>query len=136
MIQGINHINLSVSDIDRSFDFYYQLVGLKPLCKWPHGAYFLAGDDWFCLNVTDEKTVAIRHDYTHYAFSVTTYDFSRIVQRLTDSGVTPFKENRSEGESFYFLDPDSHQLELHVGDWRSRIEAKKLNPWPNAQFFI
>lgn len=75
MIHGINHINLSVSDIDRSFAFYHQLVGLKPLCKWPHGAYFLAGDDWFCLNVTDEKTVVISNDYTHYAFSVSAEDF-------------------------------------------------------------
>lgn len=136
MVQGINHINLSVSDIDASFAFYHQVVGLKPLCKWPQGAYFLAGNDWFCLNVTYEKIVIKRHDYTHYAFSVAADDFSRIVQRLTDSGVTPFQENRSEGESFYFLDPDGHLLEIHVGSWQTRLAAKKLKPWPDSQFFI
>jgi hypothetical protein len=59
-----------------------------------------------------------------------------MVERLKRAGVTSFKDNRSEGESFYFLDPDGHQLELHVGDWLSRVEAKKINPWPDAQFFI
>lgn len=136
MISGINHINLSVKDIERSFHFYHEVLGLKPLCKWPQGAYFLAGTHWFCLNVTDEQKGSIKSDYTHYAFSVSTEDFPGMVLRLKHAGIVPFKDNRSEGESFYFLDPDGHQLEIHVGDWQSRIEAKKLNPWPNAQFFI
>lgn len=136
MIQGINHINISVSDIERSFHFYHEIIGLKPLCKWPQGAYLLAGEDWFCLNVTENRSVNIVHDYTHYAFSVNACDFAILVDRLIQNGNKPFKENRSEGESFYFLDPDGHQLELHVGDWKTRLRSKKLNPWPNTQFFI
>lgn len=116
MIVGINHINLSVSDIERSFDFYHRLVGLKPLCKWPQGAYLLAGDDWFCLNVTNHHTVVLKPDYTHYAFSISAQDFPGLVERLINAGVTACKENQSEGDSFYFKDPDGHQLELHVGD--------------------
>lgn len=75
MILGINHINLSITNIDRSFYFYHEILGLKPLCKWPHGAYLLAGDDWFCLNVTNDKAVVIRQDYTHYALSVSAENF-------------------------------------------------------------
>lgn len=136
MITGINHINLSVKEIERSFHFYHHVLGLKPLCKWPNGAYFLAGDHWFCLNVTDGHKVAVRDAYTHYAFSVSAKDFPKAVLRLKQAGVMPFKDNRSEGESFYFLDPDSHQLEIHVGDWQTRLKAKKLYPWPGAEFFI
>jgi catechol 2,3-dioxygenase-like lactoylglutathione lyase family enzyme len=135
MITGINHINLSVSDIELSFRFYHELLGLRPLCKWPQGAYLLAGNDWFCLNVTDDHKATIRNDYTHYAFSVSADSFSPMVERLINAGIKPFKNNRSEGESFYFLDPDGHQLELHIGDWRTRMDAKKLNPWPGVQFF-
>lgn len=136
MIHGINHINLSVSDIDASFAFYHQLIGLRPLCKWPQGAYFLAGNDWFCLNFTDNKTVFMRQDYTHYGFSVTAEDFAVMKERLIKAGIKPYKDNRSEGESFYFLDPDGHLLELHVGSWQSRLAAKKLKPWPGAEFFV
>lgn len=136
MITGINHINLSVSDIDRSFHFYREIVGLKPICKWPQGAYFFAGNDWFCLNVTNERIVKSSQGYTHYGFTVSKDNFDEAVARLTKAGVAPFKENKSEGESFYFLDPDGHLLEIHVGDWRSRLMAKKLKPWPNSEFFI
>ena len=43
MITGMNHITLAVTNIDRSFKFYRDVVGLKPLCLWNNGAYFLVG---------------------------------------------------------------------------------------------
>jgi catechol 2,3-dioxygenase-like lactoylglutathione lyase family enzyme len=58
MITGMNHVTLAVTNIDRSFKFYRDIVGLKPLCRWNNGAYFLVGGSetnpdqgfWFCLN--------------------------------------------------------------------------------------
>ena len=44
MINGINHINISVADIERSFLFYKDILGFKPLCKSEGSAYFLAGN--------------------------------------------------------------------------------------------
>ena len=55
MITGINHITLSVIDLDKSFDFYIEVLGCKPVAKWKQGAYLLAGDLWLCLSV-DEQT--------------------------------------------------------------------------------
>jgi catechol 2,3-dioxygenase-like lactoylglutathione lyase family enzyme len=43
LVTGINHITLAVSDLNRSFHFYANVVGLKPVAKWERGAYFLAG---------------------------------------------------------------------------------------------
>lgn len=136
MISGINHITLSVSDIERSFLFYTELLGLTPLCKWPRGAYLLAGNDWFCLHVPEKTFRVDISGYTHYAFSVSHEDFLSLINKLSRAGVTPFKDNRSEGDSYYFCDPDGHKLELHVGDWRTRFRAKKLAPWPETQFFV
>jgi hypothetical protein len=45
-------------------------------------------------------------DYTHYAFTVAEEDFEPFSQRLEQAGVTVWKQNKSEGASFYFLDPD------------------------------
>jgi catechol 2,3-dioxygenase-like lactoylglutathione lyase family enzyme len=49
VISGLNHITLSVRNIDRSFRFYVDTLGAKPLARWSKGAYPLAGDAWLCL---------------------------------------------------------------------------------------
>ncbi len=136
MIFGMNHLTLAVSNIDRSFTFYKDILGLRPLCKWDKGAYFLIGDFWFCLNLDDKRVV--NPCYTHYAFSVSNQNFPLLRQKLIDSEVVIFKENVSPGDSLYFLDPDGHKLELHVGNWQSRIQAKKENAdtWKNIEWYI
>jgi catechol 2,3-dioxygenase-like lactoylglutathione lyase family enzyme len=140
MINAMNHITLAVKDVDRSFAFYRDLLGLTTLAKWDKGAYFLIGDTenvfWFCLNF-DEKTLP-SSDYTHYAFSVDKQDFELMAARIINSGTRIFKENTSPGESLYFLDPDGHKLEIHAGNWRDRIAAKKadIGNWKNVEWFI
>ena len=57
MITAMNHITLASRNIEKSFSFYKDVLGLMPLVKWDKGAYFLAGDFWFCLNF-DESRVA------------------------------------------------------------------------------
>lgn len=49
-------------------------------------------------------------DYTHYAFSIAAEDFEPFSYKLKQSGVTFWKDNKSEGQSFYFVDPDGHKL--------------------------
>jgi len=137
MIKGMNHVTLAVTDIERSFDFYHNLIGLKPLVKWHRGAYFLLEDGfWFCLNVDQNRIAA--PCYTHYAFSVAADDFDATSERIVEAGVHVFKENTSPGESLYFLDPDGHKLEIHASNWRDRVAAKKadLGPWRDVQWFI
>ncbi len=135
MIKNINHITLAVQDIARSFTFYQEILGLKPLCKWDKGAYFLVGEFWFCLNV-DEKREK-NPCYTHYAFSVDLKDFAAMAERIKRAGVIIFKNNISEGKSLYFLDPDGHKLEIHVGGWQERIDSKKrdIGNWKEVEWY-
>jgi len=136
MITHMNHITLAIRDIDKSFSFYHDVLGLKPLVKWDKGAYFLVGDFWFCLNV--DKNRLLNPCYTHYAFTVTKEQFDKMRDVILASGAEIFKDNTSPGKSLYFLDPDGHKLEIHVGNWRSRIEAKKtdLGAWKNVEWFV
>jgi glutathione S-transferase fosA5 len=58
------------------------------------------------------------------------------LRRYRLSGVTIWRDNRSEGASLYFLDPDGHKLEIHAGDWRTRLAAMKRDPWEaNIEYF-
>lgn len=144
MITGMNHITLAVKDIEKSFGFYQDIVGLKPLVKWHRGAYFLVSHSsgaeaqgfWFCLNVDENRVPS--PCYTHYAFSVSPTDFDAMSRRIQDAGATIFKDNTSPGESLYFLDPDGHNLEIHVGTWQARLQSKRenLGSWQDVQWFV
>jgi hypothetical protein len=74
-------------------------------------------------------------EYTHVAFSVSQTDFSTVAERIRAACVSEWNDNSSEGDSLYFLDPDGHKLELHVGDWRSRLEACRARPYDDMVFF-
>ncbi len=137
MITGMNHVTFAVTDLDRSFRFYQNVLGFKPLMKHSKGAYFLAGDLWFCLDLDSSTRKQALPEYTHFAFSVAPNDFSTLSKKIISSGTTVWKENKSEGDSLYFLDPDGHKLEIHVGDWQSRVQSAKEKPWgENVQFFV
>lgn len=133
-INGINHITLAVSDLDRSVAFYRDILGFRLRALWPAGAYFDVGGFWFCLSVNSGGAFGLRQDYTHLAFSCAREDFAEMAD-LIRRNVLLWQENRSEGDSVYFLDPDGHKLELHVGDMDSRIQHYKANPVPDMVIF-
>ncbi len=68
MINGINHITLATNDLTKSFEFYKNILGFKPLCKWHAGDYFLVSELWFCLNYDEMHNAS--NGYTHIAFDV------------------------------------------------------------------
>lgn len=135
MLAGFNHLTLSTSNIDTSFNFYCQILGCKPLAKWKRGAYLLAGDLWLCLSLDLDTTRRVNSEYTHYAFSVAPDKFEHYRQNIKRLNLKLWKDNTSEGNSLYILDPDNHKLELHIGDWKTRLEATKLDPYEGIIFF-
>lgn len=135
-IKSINHVTLAVKDIEKSFKFYRDILGFTPLVKWDKGAYFLIGDFWFCLNLDEKRTP--NDCYTHYAFTISSEDFEETSRAIINSGAQTFKDNTSPGHSLYFLDPDGHKLEIHAGNWKTRIAAKKadIGTWKNVEWFV
>lgn len=126
-VTGINHITLAVSDVERSLTFYRDLLGLEVRAVWPEGAYLEAGSLWLCLSLDKETRSAAHPDYSHIAFTVEEDDFESLSARLV-AGCDIWKQDRSEGASTYFLDPDGHKLEIHVGSLSSRLQHCRENP--------
>lgn len=135
MLTGLNHLTLAVSDVNRSFNFYSNLLGFVPHARWQNGAYLSLGELWLCLSWDDARAKNSAKDYTHYAFSVAPADFAKVASRLRQAEVEEWKTNRSEGESLYFLDPDGHQLEIHGSDLASRLAACRAMPYQGMEFF-
>lgn len=131
MITGLNHLTIAVSDLSKSLEFYVDVIGFLPQGQWDNGAYLSAGDLWLCLAL--EKAVPAK-DYTHFAFSVDDSKFEDSVNKVQASGATCWKENSSEGSSYYFLDPDGHKLEIHCGDLQSRLSSLKLKPYSGWRY--
>ncbi len=130
-VQGINHLTLSVADIDRSLALYVDVLGCQAHCRWDRGAYLSAGDTWLCLSLGSPTP---REDYTHWAFSVSDAHCALLRERLEAQGLACWQENQSEGDSYYFLDPDGHRLELHSGSLASRLASLRERPYAGLQW--
>lgn len=125
MITGLNHLTLAVSDLPRSLKFYQDVLGMTCVSTQGSGAYLCAGDLWLCLSLDQAAATATREDYTHVAFSIDADAFADFETRLSQHDVPIWQSNRSEGLSIYFLDPDGHKLEVHVGDLSSRLRSMR-----------
>ena len=126
MLKGLNHITIAVSNLEQSLLFYSDLLGMKAHVRWDKGAYLSLGDLWICLSC-DEVSPA--RDYSHLAFDIAEQDFPAFATKLCQADVKQWKQNKSEGQSLYFLDPDGHQLEVHSGDLQSRLDSLKTMPY-------
>tara|TARA_B100000446_G_scaffold182585_1_gene201346 strand:- start:1995 stop:2426 length:432 start_codon:yes stop_codon:yes gene_type:complete len=132
VLKGLNHITIAVSNLDRSFDFYVSLLGMKPEVKWELGAYLSVNELWICLS---KDRVKPAQDYSHISFTVDKSDFNNYRTKLLSSGVKIWRQNASEGDSVYILDPDGNKLEIHVGSLKTRLQELKSNPYKGLKWY-
>jgi len=132
VLTGINHITIAVSDLERSVAFYQQRLGMLLKVTWAKGAYLEVAGQWICLSVDRAQP---SRDYSHIAFDISEQLFEQYSRSLMASGVDLWKENKSEGDSMYILDPDGHKLEIHVGTLTSRLQKMRENPTQDMIFY-
>ncbi|WP_413172422.1 VOC family protein [Anabaena azotica] len=136
MITGINHITLSVRNLEESISFYTNVLDFRLLAKWTKGAYLSAGDIWLALILDQKVRASPLPEYTHIGLTVSIEDFPILSQRIQQSGTKIWQDNKSEGDSLYFLDPNDHKLEIHASDLETRIKTAKESPWEGLEFFV
>ncbi|MEB7508361.1 FosB/FosD family fosfomycin resistance bacillithiol transferase [Staphylococcus xylosus] len=138
MIQSINHVTYSVSDIKTSIAFYKEILKAEILVESDKTVYFTLGGLWLALN--EEKDIPrneIQYSYTHMAFTIDESEFGEWYQWLKVNNVN-ILEGRSrdlrDKQSIYSTDPDGHKLELHTGTLQDRLDYYKEEK-PHMKFY-
>lgn len=129
MIQAVNHVTYSVSDIKKSVEFYKNILKAKILLESDKTAYFTIGGLWLGLNEESEiPRNEIHYSYTHMAFSIKENDFDEWYDWLKQNHVNILEgrpRDVRDKKSIYFTDPDGHKLELHTGSLQDRMNYYK-----------
>jgi glyoxylase I family protein len=121
---AINHLALTVTDMDRARDFYQDVLGFEFITEFGPKYLMSNGDVILALNQSPDPAQAIENDrfsenrvgLDHVSFNVGSMaDLERAVQVLDEHGV-PRGEIKDLGglgiNVLAFRDPDNIQVEL------------------------
>jgi lactoylglutathione lyase len=112
----LNHIALHVADIERSVEFYRDVLRLEPIPRpaftFP-GAWFRLGVDQE-LHLIGERTREVNSQTRGNHFALLVDDFDAWERYLTENNVhfAPRRTRPDGALQLYVIDPDGHYIEL------------------------
>jgi catechol 2,3-dioxygenase-like lactoylglutathione lyase family enzyme len=109
---GIDHVVLHVSDVERSKQFYTEILGMA-VYREDEGQVFLhAGHQGVALfRKPHGAPLTTGNDLNHLALNVASGTYETLKQELERHGVA-VRGRPGQDRCIYFQDPDGHRLQL------------------------
>lgn len=118
-LQGLDHIALSVRDVEHSVAWYVEVLGLEQQheAMWDGVPKFVGkgatGIAFFPAEGKDDSLGrAERSRMLHFAFRANRKDFLGAQRELENRGIQFHFDDHGIAHSIYFCDPDGHKIEI------------------------
>ena len=119
-VKGINHVELSVTDLQRSKNYYEKLPNFKIVAEYPNFIMFSCGD--FRLGLTDHAGKLTSHTFSEYNIGLDHISFTLASSEDLDEALAWLNEHNiphgeikilsNNSKVLAFRDPDNIQLEF------------------------
>lgn len=114
-VTGLDHLNLSVKNLDETVDFYSKLFGFSVLKEQPEQDSKIIGNDKvkLCLYQSDDLQVSQNSGFNHFGFHIE--NFEDIITICKEMNIEIFYGGPIEWEkssSIYIADPNGYEIEL------------------------
>lgn len=117
-LRGLDHIAISVKDVQKSVQWYCEVLGLERRHKEAWGdepAMVCTGNTCVALFPAKDGADPARDKstaYRHFAFGTDRTGFENAQKELKERGIEFEFEDHDITQSIYFKDPDGHELEI------------------------
>jgi len=119
-IEGIDHVAMSVRDVERATQWYIDVLGFKRLHEgmWDDVPVFIGkGTTALALFPAKSETTSTSNDrgeirMLHLALRATRKNFLAAQEELKRRGINFEFQDHEISHSIYFRDPDGHCLEI------------------------
>ena len=137
MIEGLSHITLITSDLERMSAIMEEVLDGREIYSSGHDTFSLSREKFFIVGgqwiaVMEGESLPSR-TYNHIAFKIPASAIGEYRARIEALGLE-LRESQprveGEGHSLYFYDDDNHLFELHTGTLEERLERYRQGARP------
>ena len=130
-LQGLDHVALSVRDIEQSVQWYVEVLGLERQHegKWNGIPTFIGkGETGIALFPIGKKEqgngARSRTRMLHFALRADRENFLRAQKELAERKIPFSFEDHGIAHSIYFRDPDGHEIEITTYELEGRAPSR------------